>query len=140
MKGPTGIPAFTFNPSIEDDGVIQAMDHSLFNAAAKLYEIFDTITVDFKTSPPTVTPVILANLYQIHPRTAVAKWIAAVDQGITAAVDVNGTVYVFNGLTGEVDTLDLATGATIFHSVLGLPGGLLVLGAFPANQPASTDE
>jgi hypothetical protein len=135
LIGPTGIPAFMFNPNIPNpDGTINAFDYSLFSAGGKLYTTFDVITIDFSSF--TITPVIPDNLYQINPSTAVATLIAPTDLNLTAAVNVNGTIYAFNGATKQVVTLDITNGKTSFVSDLD-PAAGLVLGAAPVPEPGS---
>jgi hypothetical protein len=126
LIGPTGIPAVpttpgTFNPN----GTFNAFDETLFGAGGGLYATFDAITVN--PSPFTVTPVISPDLYKINTSTGLATLVAPTALTLGAAVDVNGTVYVFNNMDSQVDTLNLANGNTTFVSnadpAAGLFGG-----------------
>jgi hypothetical protein len=138
LIGSTGIPPFTFNPTIPVDGAVYLFDYSLFSSGGQLYEIFDVAIFD--PAAFTMTTVIPANLYRIDPSTAVATFIASTDMNITAVVDVNGTPYAFNAWTNQVVTLDLATGITTPLSDLDPQAGL-ILGAFPVPPvPASKDD
>lgn len=135
LIGPTGIPAFAFNPTIPNaDGSHNIFDYSLFSSGGNLYEIFDVARLDGLSFA--ITPVIPANLYRIDPLTGVATLIAPTALNLTAVVDVNGTLYAFNAATGQVVTLDLATGNTSFVSNLD-PAAGLILGAAPIPEPAS---
>jgi hypothetical protein len=135
LIGPTGIPPLPFvllatNP----DGSINAVDQALFSSGGKLYATFDAITIDFSTS--TITPVIPNALYQIDPATGVATMIAPTALNLSAAVDVNGTVYAFNAATSQLVTLNLTSGATTFVADID-PSVGLVIGASATPEPAS---
>ncbi len=80
--------------------------------------------------------MIPAALYQIDPATGIAAFISPTALNLSAAVDVNGTVYAFNAATSQVVTLDLANGNTTFVSSLDPSAGLLG-GASPVPEPAS---
>jgi hypothetical protein len=135
LIGPTGIPAFAFNPNIPNpDGTVNILDYSLFSAGGKLYETFDTATIDFSTF--TITPVIAANLYRIDPSTGLATLVAPTTLNLTAVVNVNGTLYAFDGATNQILTLDVANGNTSFVSDYD-PAAGLILGASPVPEPAS---
>jgi PEP-CTERM motif len=135
LIGPTGIPAFAFNPTIPNaDGTFNIFDYSLFSAGGKLYTTFDTATIDFGTLA--ITPLIAAALYQIDPSTGHSTFIAPTALNLTAVVNVNGTIYGFNGATHQIVTLDLANGNTTFVSDLD-PAAGLILGASPVPEPAS---
>src|SRR3954447_796260 len=113
LIGPTGIPGFTINPLIPNpDGTFNFVASTLFGAEGSLYSTFGTLTFDPSTSPPTTTPVIAPNVYRINPNTGIATVVAPTDLNLTTAVNVNGTVYTFNALTGQAFTLDLANGKT----------------------------
>ncbi len=92
------------------------------------------VTIDFTTF--TIKPVIPNSLYQIDPKTGRATLVAATDLTLSAAVDVNGTVYAFNAAKSQVVTLDLSNGKTSFvsnyDSALGPIGG-----AAAVPEPAS---
>lgn len=85
--------------------------------------------------PPAV--IIPPALYQINPKTGHAKWIAPTDFGLTSIVTVNHTVYALKAATGQVVTLDVATGQTSAVSDLD-PAARLIGGATPA-RPAPED-
>jgi hypothetical protein len=135
LMGPTGIPPLPFVLlSTNPDGSTNAFDETLFAAGGKLYATFDAITIDFSSF--TIMPVIPAALYQINPSTGIATLVAPTALNLSAAVNVNGTIYAFNAAANQVVTLDLANGKTDFVSDLD-PAAGLVGGASPAPEPAS---
>jgi hypothetical protein len=133
LIGPTGIPAVPAIPdSFNADGTFNAFDETLFGAGGSLYETFDAITIN--PSPFTVAPVISPDLYKINPATGLATLVAPTALTLGAAADVNGTVYVFNNMQGQVDTLNLASGNTTFVSNADPATGLFA-GASPVATP-----
>jgi hypothetical protein len=136
LIGHTGIPAVPAIPgSTNPDGTFNAFDESLFSAGGNLYATFDAITIN--PSPFTVTPVISPDLFEINPTTGHATLIAPTALTIGAVVGVNGTLYAFNNMAGQVATLNLANGNTTAVSNFPPDGGLLVQGASPTPEPAS---
>ena len=137
LIGPTGIPAVPAIPdSTNPDGTFNAFDESLFSARGSLYATFDAIKIN--PSPFTVTTVISPDLYGINPITGHATLIAPTALTIGAVVGVNGTLYAFNNMAGQVATLNLANGNTTAVSNFPPDGGLLVQGASPDTpEPAS---
>jgi hypothetical protein len=133
LIGPTGIPAVPTTPDIfNPDGTFPAFDETLFGAGGNLYATFDAIEIN--PSPFTVTPVISPDLYQINPATGLATLIGPTTLTLGAAADVNGTVYVFNNMASQVETLNLANGATTFVSNADAAAGLFG-GASPVAAP-----
>lgn len=135
LLGPTGIPPLPFQLlSTNPDGSTNVFDETLFGAGGKLYATFDAVTIDFTTF--TIKPVVPNSLYQIDPKTGRATLVAPTDLTLSAAVDVNGTVYAFNAAKSQVVTLDLSNGKTSFVSnydrALGPIGG-----AAAVPEPAS---
>ena len=137
LIGPTGIPVVPAIPgSTNPDGTFNAFDESLFSARGSLYATFDAIKIN--PSPFTVTTVISPDLYEINPTTGHATLIAPTALTIGAVVGVNGTLYAFNNMAGQVATLNLANGNTTAVSNFPPDGGLLVQGASPDTpEPAS---
>jgi hypothetical protein len=132
LIGPTGIPALPFIPlSNNPDGTFNAYDESLFSAGGNLYATFDAITVDPSTF--TITPVISPDLYRIDPSTGHATLVAPTAL-LGAVVDVNGTVYAFEGATSQVLALNLANGGTTVVSGFD-PAAGIITGASPAAAP-----
>ena len=135
LMGPTGIPPLPFVLlSTNPDGSVNAFDETLFAAGGSLYATFDAITIDFASF--TITPVIPAALYEINPSTGIATLIAPTALNLSAAVNLNGTLYAFNPAANQVVTLDLANGKTNFVSDLDPAAGLNG-GASPVPEPAS---
>jgi hypothetical protein len=134
LIGPTGMPAVPFIPLSTSPTGTNVLNESLFSARGKLYANF-AAGVLHPGGPPTI--VIPPALYQINPKTGQAKWIAPTDFGLTSIVTVNGTVYAFKAATGQVVTLDVATGQTSAVSDLD-PAARLIGGATPA-RPTPED-
>jgi hypothetical protein len=110
-------------------------------AAMKVYSALAESFTNFAAGvlhpggPPAV--VIPPALYQINPKTGDAKWIAPTDFGLTSIVTVNDTVYALKAATGQVVTLEVATGQTSAVSDLD-PAARLIGGATLA-RPALED-
>ncbi len=136
LIGHTGIPAVPAVPTTTNpDGTINIFNETLFGAGGKLYATFDADTFD--PSVPAITPVIAPKLYQIDPATGAAKVVDPTALLITAALDLNGTVYAFVGNSealSHVDTLNLANGHTSFVSNVDAAAGL-IFGASPVPVP-----
>ncbi|MGI8741113.1 MAG: PEP-CTERM sorting domain-containing protein [Bryobacteraceae bacterium] len=75
-------------------------------------------------------------LYQIDPKTGRATLVAPTALNLSAAIDVNGTLYAFNAAMNQVVTLDLANGKTTFVSSND-PALDPIGGAAPVPEPAS---
>ena len=117
LIGPTGIPALTFAPFSENsDGSVNVFAEGLFSAHGKLYAFFSTSAVNFETG--TNTPLIPAAIYHIDPTTGKTRLVTPIDQGLSSIVNVNDRIYAFNASTGQVVTLDLATGQASVVSVV----------------------
>ncbi|MGI8745374.1 MAG: PEP-CTERM sorting domain-containing protein [Bryobacteraceae bacterium] len=139
LIGHTGIPAVPAIPSTTNpDGSLNVFTESLFGAGGKLYATFDADTLDPVSFA--ATPVIPARLYQINPSTGLATVLAPTTLGLSAVVEVNGTIYAFNVATSQVVTLNLANGNTSFVSNLdpsagSIGGAVSIPAAVP--EPAS---
>jgi hypothetical protein len=135
LLGPTGIPPLPFVLlSTNPDGSVNVVDQTLFTSGGKLYATFDAATIDFSTF--TITPVIPNSLYQIDPSTGMATLIAPTALNLTAAVDVSGKVYAFNGASNEVVALNLTNGNTTFVSSFDSSIGP-ISGASPVPEPST---
>ena len=133
--GLTNIPAIPFTPLSENsDGTLNIYDEAFFEANQRLYATFDAGFIDLSNGQ--ITPVVNPMLYQIDPATAHATAIGPTVFGLGAAVQVGGITYAFLNATGELATLDLATGHT---SVIGEfdPAAGIVSAAAPTPEPAS---
>jgi len=85
-----------------------------------------------RASPWRAATIVTAPaLYEINPKTGHAKFIAPTDFGLASIVTVNDTVYALKAATGQVVTLDVATGQTSAVSDLD-PAARLIGGATPA--------
>jgi hypothetical protein len=123
LIGPTGIPAYTFNPNI-------FYDESLFTFQGKLYSNFETVTFDPSSGMP--IPVIPDALYEIDTNTGKAKWIAPTTFGLITIVTVNDTVYGFDAVTGQIVHIDMTTGQTSPVAEIDPAIIIAVCGATPA--------
>ena len=121
--GPTGIPAYTFNPNI-------FYDESLFSFRGKLYANFETVTFDPSTGM--LTAVIPDALYEVDTKTGRATWIAPTTFGLITIVTVNDTVYGFDGATGQIVQIDMTTGQTTPVAEIDPAIIIAVCGATPA--------
>jgi hypothetical protein len=136
--GATHLPVIPFVPGTPNpDGTINIYNETLFSASGKLYATLDADIFDPGVS--VITPVVDAKLYQIDPSTGGATPVNATELLITAAVDVNGTVYGFAGNTEALShsfTLDVANGNTTFVTNVD-PAAGLIYGAVPTPEPSS---
>jgi hypothetical protein len=111
LIGPTGVPALTFAPFSENpDGSVNVFGESLFSAHGKLYIYFSTLAVNFETN--TETPLIPGAIYEVNPATGKTRVVASTDATFSSVVNVNDTIYAFDGFTGQVLTLDIENGHT----------------------------
>ncbi|HEY0778045.1 MAG TPA: PEP-CTERM sorting domain-containing protein, partial [Gemmatirosa sp.] len=135
--GSTGLPAVPFIPlTTATDGSLNVFDETLFGVGSRLYATFDAITFDPATA--TVTSVVIApSLYWIDPLTGGTTRIGATTLGLGATTQVDGIWYAVNDVTGQLDTLDLATGSTTVIRDLD-PAVGVIFGASPA--PAAVPE
>ena len=135
LLGATGIPPLPFKLlATNPDGSFNAVDQTLFSAGGKLYATFDAVTIN--PDPFTITPVVPAALYEIDPATGLATVIGPTDLNLSAAVQVNGTVYAFNAATSELVKLSLTNGNTTFVSNVD-PSAGLISGASPVPEPST---
>jgi hypothetical protein len=126
LVGSTGIPAIPFIPaSTNPDGSFNFYDENLFDAGGKLYANFDAATFNPATSENTIA--VSPALYQIDTNTGAATKVADTDLGLITILNSNGTIYGFNGVTSQVEMLDVLSGKTSVVSdidpALGLIGG-----------------
>ena len=136
LVGATGIPAVPFVPaSTNPDGSFNFYDENLFDVGAKLYANFDAGT--FNPATGVFTTAIPAALYQIDAATGHASEVASTDFGLVTVFNLNGTIYGFGGLPGQIVTLNPADGTTTFVSNID-PSVGLIGGVAPAvPEPAS---
>lgn len=124
----TGIPPAPSNPADE-------CDEALFAAGGKLYATFDAFNAT------TFAVVINPELYQIDPSTGAATLLAPTSLHLNAAVDVNGSVYAFQGqpstFTSDVLSLNLATGNTTFLASVSSAAAFTDGAAAAVPEPAS---
>jgi hypothetical protein len=117
LIGPTGVPPLTFAPFSENpDGSVNVYGESLFGSHGKLYAYFVTLALNFATGEFTIFPPGPA-IYQIDPATGQTTKVASTDS-LSFMANVNDTIYGFDGGTGLVVTVDLATGHTKTVSVV----------------------
>jgi len=137
LIGPTGIPGITSPPFSENpDGSVNVFGASLFGLRGKFYAYFATLAVNFANG--TFTPLIPGEIYQIDPATGHATPVAPTETTLSTIVNVNDTVYAFNGITGQVVILDPTSGLTTPVANLD-PAAAVIAGAAPARPaPAAT--
>jgi hypothetical protein len=126
LIGNTGIPV---EPPAGD--CVEA----LFVANGKIYVTYEVL------DPHNNFAVLISpNLYQIDPASGAATLIGSTGRNLSAAVELNGAVYAFQGdaVTGTSDevSLDVATGHTSFVTHID-PGVAFVDGATTAPEPSS---
>jgi hypothetical protein len=120
LIGPTEVPALTFAPFSENpDGSVNVFGESLFSAHGKLFVYFSTLAVNFATD--TQTPLIPGAIYEVNPATGKTRWIAPTDSHFSSIVNVDNTIYAFDGATGQVVILDPTTGRSKPVSVVHGP-------------------
>lgn len=128
LIGPTGIPALALPPfSPNSDGTVNVFGASLFGFHGRLYAYFTTLAVNFETQASTT--LIPGEIYQIDPVTGHATPVAPTGS-FANIVNVNETIYAFEGLSGEVVILDPRTGCTS-HATNIDPGASVIAGAVP---------
>jgi hypothetical protein len=134
LIGPTGIPGITFPPfSVNPDGSVNVFGASLFSARGKFYAYFSTLAVNFAAG--TFTPLIPGAIYQINPATGHATMVAPTETTLSVIVNVNDTIYAFNGLPPQVEVLDVTNGHTTVVTDLD-PAAEVIAGAAPARPAA----
>ncbi|MEO8050955.1 MAG: hypothetical protein ABI833_11115 [Acidobacteriota bacterium] len=134
LIGPTGIPGLTFPPFSENpDGSVNVFGASLFSFRGKFYAYFATLSVNFATG--TFTPLIPGAIYRIDPATGHATMVAPTETTLSAIVNVNDTVYAFNGFTGQEVVLDVTNGHTTVVTDVDPEAGVIA-GAAPARPAA----
>jgi predicted outer membrane repeat protein len=138
LIGATGIPGIPFlDGSQNADGSINVADEDLFGFNGNFYAYFEAIAIDPSGPLPVVVSVDVApSLYRINPSTGAATFLTSAPLTLTAAANVNGTIYAFDGSLGEVLALNPNTGATTFVSTLD-PNAAIVAGAAATPEPAS---
>ena len=132
----SGIPASPFILGSQNpDGTLNFADEAIWQSGGKLYATYDAWVFD-PTSFTVVSISVSPELYRIDPTTGLATVIGPTSLAIGAVVDVNGTNYAFDDLTGQVLTLDLANGTT---TVVGSfdPAAGVIQGASPVPEPSS---
>jgi hypothetical protein len=145
LIGATGIPAvpaypFTTNP----DGSINLFDESLYGVGGDLYATFGAF--ELGDDGFTVTNTVDPNLYKIDPTSGVATLVSSTADHILSTVDVNGTLYAFQGTISstynffdpgpliQVVTLDVTNGNTSVVTDLD-PAAGAIFGASPVPTP-----
>jgi outer membrane protein assembly factor BamB len=135
LIGPTGIPYLTFPPfSRDSDGVsFDVFGEALFSSQGKFYAYFIALAVNLENNTSRV--LTSGAIYQINPKTGDTRFVSSPDRNLSTLVNINDTVYGFDGLNNQVVTVDVETGQTHFVSRLD-PSVGPVAGATPA-RPVS---
>jgi hypothetical protein len=124
LVGATGIPAVPFIPaSTNPDGSLNFYDENLFGFGGKLYANFDAATFNPGTSQ--FTTAISDAIYEIDTSTGHASKVAPTNLGLITVINLNGTVYGFNGVTSQIVMLDVTNGTTHFVSDIDASAGLI---------------
>jgi hypothetical protein len=136
LVGATGIPGIPFIPvSTNPDGSFNFYDENLFGVGGSLYANFDAAT--FNPATFELTTVISPALYKIDINTGHATQIASTDLGLVTVFNLNGTVFGFNGSTGQIMTLDVTNGITSAVSNIDPSVGLIAGAAPSVPEPGS---
>jgi hypothetical protein len=138
LIGATGIPAVPFlEGSQNPDGSLDVFDADLFASGGQLYEYFEALAINPNGPLPVVVQEVVApNLYRINTTTGAATLVGPAAVTLTSVVNVNGTVYAFDGSLGEVVTLNPANGAINFVTVTD-PNAAIISGSAPTPEPAT---
>ena len=130
LNAHSGLPAIPFIPgSLNPDGTINFWDEAIWGAGGKLYATVDALVFDLDALQ-VVDVLVAPKLYQIDPATGVATVLGPTDLGISGVADVSGVSYAFNDLTGQITSLNVASGETTFVSNFD-PGAGVIQGAAP---------
>jgi len=94
LIGPTDMPAdphvpFTFNT----DGTFNLCDEILLGVGDKLYATFDSFTLN--TTTLALDFVVPPDLWEINPRTGIAKLLSSTTANMDALVHLDGRFYAF---------------------------------------------
>jgi hypothetical protein len=135
LLGATGIPPTPFVPlTTNPDGTLNLIDEALFGSGGSLFAIFHASMFDPETFMP--TPIVDPHLWRIDPATGLATDVGPTEIGIGGAAIANGVAYGFSNMTGQISTLDLATGSAT--DVRGFdPSVGVITGAVVTPEPAS---
>lgn len=134
LIGPTGIPPITSPPFSENpDGSVNVFGASLFSAKGKFYAYFTTLSINLSTGA--FTTLIPPAIYQVDPATGHATMVAPMETGVSTIVNVNDTIYGFNGSTGQIVVLDVTNGHTTVVTDVD-PEVAPIAGAVPARPAA----
>jgi hypothetical protein len=124
LIGPTGILGLPFVPfSQNPDGSVNVFGESLFEYRGKFYAYFETGTINFATGA--WTTLIPGEIYQINPATGHAIAVAHVDTSFSTVGAVGDKIYGFDGVTSEVDIVDLMTGSATPVTTLDSSAGVI---------------
>ena len=137
----SGIPPSPFVLGSQNaDGTLNFGDEAIWESGGKLYATYDAWIYD-PTNNSVASIVVPPDLYEIDPRTGRATVIGSTTLGIGAVVDVHGTYYAFDDLTGQILKLDLATGNTTlvvsFSATAGVIQGAVWLPENPFFEPSA---
>jgi hypothetical protein len=137
LNGHSGLPAIPFVPgTINADGTINFWDETIWGAGGKLYVTFDALVFDLNALK-VVNVLVRPTLYQVDPLTGAATAVGPTDLGIGGVADVKGVSYAFNDLTGEITSIDVASGKTNFVGNFDPSAGVIQGAATVTPEPAS---
>jgi hypothetical protein len=133
----SGIPPSPFvlgSQNNDTDGTLNFADEAIWQSGGKLYATYDAWIFDpvsFSVSSIVIQPA----LYQIDPTTGLATEIGPTALGIGGVVDLNGTDYAFDDLTGQILKLDLTSGNVTPVGNFAAAAGV-IQGAAPPSSPS----
>jgi hypothetical protein len=130
----TGAATLIAYTGIPGEPVGDECDEALFAANGKLFATFDAF------NPTNFSVVISPKLYQIDPSTGLATLIGSTSLHLNAALDLNGSIYAFQGqpstFTSDEGSLNLTTGSTTFLTQIGSEAAFID-GAAATPEPSS---
>jgi hypothetical protein len=144
LSNHTGLPGGAIVPGSQNpDGSLNFVDEAMWQAGNKLYLTYDAWVFNGTATPQSV--LAAPQLFTIDPNTGAASLVGPItgfglgedaNVGLGAGVYIDGTSYVFDDLTGQIATLDLATGlATPVGSFD--PSAGVIQGAVATPEPSS---
>jgi hypothetical protein len=132
LIGATGIPGLPFAPfSQNPDGSFNVFGEGLFEYRGEFYAYFQTGAINFATGE--YTTFIPGEIYRIDPANGHTVAVAHVDPSFSSIGPVRDSIYGFDGVSGQVDIVDLTTGTATPVTTLDSSAGAIA-GVTAANS------